>query len=98
MILASYCKSPIRKINPPKIDASTVFSISVDFPVSSFTLANTFFSSAFESGVAAKLLGTVNAVVFGGVMTLLTVVTTALVSPSFRKLDLRKDVEDHQQS
>ena len=51
---------------------------------------------AFESGLAAKLLGTVTAVVFGGCMTLLTVGTTALVSPTFRKLDLSKDVEDQQ--
>ena len=51
---------------------------------------------AFESGVAAKLLGTVTAVVFGGCMTLLTVGTTALISPTFRKLDLSKDVEEHE--
>ncbi len=49
---------------------------------------------AFESGLAAKLLGTVPAVVFGGIMTLLTVGTTAVVSPAFRKLDLSKDVEE----
>lgn len=49
---------------------------------------------AFESGLAAKLLGPVTAVIFGGVMTLLTVGTTAVVSPGFRKLDLRKDMED----
>ncbi len=52
---------------------------------------------AFESGLAAKLLGTVTAVVFGGCMTLLTAGTTALVSPSFRKLDLSKDVEEQQE-
>jgi sugar phosphate permease len=51
---------------------------------------------AFESGVTAKLMGTVTAVVFGGTMTLLTVGLTALVSPGFRKLDLQKDVEDHE--
>ncbi|WP_420603648.1 MFS transporter [Flagellimonas sp.] len=51
---------------------------------------------AFESGVAAKLLGTVPAVVFGGCMTLLTVGTTALVSPKFRRLDLQKDIEEHE--
>jgi len=50
---------------------------------------------AFESGVTAKLMGTVTAVVFGGTMTLITVVTTGLVSPSFRKLDLTKDLEAH---
>jgi len=51
---------------------------------------------AFESGVTAKLMGTVTAVVFGGVMTLLTVTTTAIVSPAFRKLDLRKDMREHE--
>ena len=53
---------------------------------------------AFESGVAAKLLGTVSAVVFGGCMTLLTVGATALISPTFRRLDLSKDVEEHQKA
>jgi MFS family permease len=51
---------------------------------------------AFESGLTAKLMGTATAVVFGGTMTLITVITTALVSPSFRKLDLTKDLEEHE--
>ena len=51
---------------------------------------------AFESGLTAKLMGTVTAVVFGGTMTLITVITTGIVSPSFRKLDLTKDLEDHE--
>ncbi|MGJ8735504.1 MFS transporter [Zobellia laminariae] len=51
---------------------------------------------AFESGVTAKLMGTVTAVVFGGAMTLITVGTTAIVSPSFRKLDLQKDIDEHE--
>lgn len=50
---------------------------------------------AFESGLTARLMGTVTAVVFGGTMTLITVITTAFVSPSFRKLDLTKDLEEH---
>lgn len=53
---------------------------------------------AFESGATAKLMGTVTAVVFGGTMTLLTVGFTAFISPSFRKLDLSKDVEAHEES
>ena len=53
---------------------------------------------AFESGLTAKLMGTVTAVVFGGCMTLLTVATTAIVSPSFRKLDLTEDMETHEKS
>ena len=51
---------------------------------------------AFESGLTAKLMGTVTAVVFGGSMTLLTAITTGLVSPSFRNLDLEKDLEAHE--
>jgi len=51
---------------------------------------------AFESGATAKLMGTVTAVVFGGTMTLLTVGFTAMISPTFRKLDLTTDVEKHE--
>ncbi len=50
---------------------------------------------AFESGLTAKLMGTVTAVVFGGCMTLVTVVATGIAFPAFRKLDLRKDMEAH---
>ncbi|WP_026810818.1 MFS transporter [Arenibacter latericius] len=53
---------------------------------------------AFESGLTAKLMGTVTSVVFGGCMTLATVLFTGAVSPTFRKLDLRKDLEDHEKS
>lgn len=49
---------------------------------------------AFESGLTAKIMGVVPAVVFGGCMTLATVFGTAIVSPSFRKLDLEKEVEE----
>mgnify|MGYP006309638881 CR=1 FL=1 len=51
---------------------------------------------AFESGLTAKLMGTVTAVLFGGAMTLLTVSVTALWSPAFRKLDLTQDVEEQE--
>ena len=50
---------------------------------------------AFESGATAKLMGTVPAVVFGGVMTILTVGFTAIKFPKFRKLDLTKDMESN---
>jgi MFS family permease len=53
---------------------------------------------AFESGLTAKLMGTVTAVVFGGSMTLLTVLVTGIISPSFRKLDLEKDLEEHRKA
>ncbi|PCE63727.1 MFS transporter [Sediminicola luteus] len=48
---------------------------------------------AFESGLTAKWMGTVTAVVFGGSMTLITVIITTLASPKFRKLDLTKDIK-----
>jgi MFS family permease len=51
---------------------------------------------AFESGLTAKLMGTVTSVVFGGSMTLLTVLGFGIKSPTFRNLDLQKDMEDHQ--
>ena len=51
---------------------------------------------AFESGLTAKLMGTVSAVVFGGSMTLLVVLFTGIQSPTFRKLDLQKDLEEHE--
>lgn len=44
---------------------------------------------AFESGVAARLLGLVPSVVFGGFMTLATVGITARLTPKLRRLDLR---------
>ncbi|SFR48650.1 Predicted arabinose efflux permease, MFS family [Robiginitalea myxolifaciens] len=53
---------------------------------------------AFESGLTAKLMGTVPAVVFGGIMTMLTVGVTAWSSPFFRKLDLSKDVEEAEEA
>lgn len=51
---------------------------------------------AFESGLTAKLMGTVTAVVFGGSMTLLIVLGTGIFSPAFRKLDLQKDIDEHE--
>lgn len=51
---------------------------------------------AFESGLTAKLFGTVRAVVFGGSMTLIIVLATGIFAPKFRKLDLQKDIEEHE--
>jgi MFS family permease len=52
---------------------------------------------AFESGLTAKLMGTVTSVVFGGTMTLIIVVFTGFASPTFRKLDLQKDIDENDQ-
>ena len=50
---------------------------------------------AFESGLTAKLMGTVPAVVFGGLMTLISVVFTNFKFPEFKKLDLRNDMNEN---
>lgn len=51
---------------------------------------------AFESGLTAKLFGTVKAVVFGGTMTLITVVAIGVKNKTLRNLDLTKDLEEHE--
>ena len=45
---------------------------------------------AFESGVAARLMGLIPSVIFGGAMTLLIVSVTAWKSPTLRKLALKE--------
>jgi len=42
---------------------------------------------AFESGVAAKLMGVVPSVVFGGTMTLIVVIITAMKAPKLKSLN-----------
>ena len=49
---------------------------------------------AFESGLTAKLMGTVTAVVFGGSMTLIIVALTGFISPTFRNLDLSAEEKE----
>lgn len=43
---------------------------------------------SFESGVAAKLMGLIPSVIFGGGMTLLVVAVTTRIAPKLRKLNL----------
>ncbi len=45
---------------------------------------------AFESGIAAKLMGLVPSVIFGGLMTMTVVGITAKLAPQLRKLELSK--------
>ena len=45
---------------------------------------------AFESGVAARLMGLVPSIVFGGVMTILVVLGVHKLNPDLKKLDLTK--------
>jgi MFS family permease len=41
----------------------------------------------FESGVAARLLGIIPSVIFGGCMTILVVIVTAIKAPTLRKME-----------
>lgn len=45
---------------------------------------------AFESGLAARIMGLVPSVIFGGMMTLSVVATTAKFAPKLRKLELNQ--------
>jgi MFS family permease len=45
---------------------------------------------AFESGVAAKLLGLIPSVIFGGAMTIAVVGATAKLAPKLRNLELKQ--------
>ncbi|HVP69268.1 MAG TPA: MFS transporter [Anaeromyxobacteraceae bacterium] len=55
--------------------------------VNSFFIGSSNELGAFESGVAARLLGTVPSVVFGGTMTLVTVAVVAWRAPALRRLE-----------
>ncbi|WP_130736286.1 MFS transporter [Flavobacterium sp. J27] len=81
-------RSTILQLHTPDHMRGRVSSVNSIFVGSSNELG------AFESGVTAKLMGAVRAVVFGGCMTIGTVLVTAYVSPKFRNLDLEKEVED----
>lgn len=45
---------------------------------------------AFESGIAARLMGLVPSVIFGGVMTLAVVAATSRLAPKLRRLELHQ--------
>lgn len=51
---------------------------------------------ALESGIAAKIFGAPLAVVLGGTITLITVITMNFKNKSLRELDLTKDIEEHE--
>lgn len=61
--------------------------------VSSIFIGSSNEIGAFESGVAARLLGLVPSVIFGGCMTIATVLVTAAAAPSLRKLKLSSQTE-----
>jgi len=49
---------------------------------------------AFESGLAAKLLGLIPSIIFGGVMTMLIVVSMWFSFPFMRKMNIKKDLKE----
>lgn len=74
-------RSTILQLKTPDSMRGRVASVNSMFINSSNELGQ------FESGLAAKLVGVVPAVVLGGSMTLLVVVVTWLKAPSLRKLE-----------
>ena len=74
-------RSTILQLKTPDSMRGRVASVNSMFINSSNELGQ------FESGLAAKLVGVVPAVVLGGSMTLLVVVATWLKAPSLRKLE-----------
>ena len=76
-------RSTILQLSTPDEMRGRVSSINGIFIGSSNELG------AFESGLAAKLMGLVPSVIFGGCMTLAVVGATAKLAPKLRRLDLR---------
>ncbi len=50
---------------------------------------------AFESGLAAKIMGLIPSVIFGGVMTIIVVALSLKFAPELRKLSLRDKITKH---
>lgn len=76
-------RQTILQLKTPDDMRGRVSSVSSIFVGSSNELGS------FESGVAAKIMGPVGSVVFGGCMTLGVVITTYIISPAMRKLQLK---------
>ncbi|NLR66110.1 MFS transporter [Chitinophaga varians] len=76
-------RQTILQLKTPDDMRGRVASVSSMFVGSSNELG------AFESGFMARQLGLVTSVVFGGCVTLAVVVTTYVISPAMRKLDLK---------
>ncbi len=74
-------RGTITQLKTPDNMRGRVMSVNSMFVNSSNELGQ------FESGVTAKLMGTVPAVIFGGSMTLLVVIYTWFKSPTLRKME-----------
>jgi predicted MFS family arabinose efflux permease len=75
----------ILQLKTPDEIKGRVSSINMMFISSSNELG------AFESGVTARMMGTVPAVVFGGIMTIVVVIVTYFSAPRLRKIKLEED-------
>jgi MFS family permease len=49
---------------------------------------------SFESGLAARIMGLIPSVIFGGSMTLLITGVTTKIAPALRKMDLREKIKE----
>lgn len=78
-------RGTILQIHTPDAMRGRVAAVNTMFVSSSNELG------ALESGVTARVMGTVPAVVFGGCMTLLIVLATWFTTPSLRNLSLHRD-------
>lgn len=76
-------RQTILQLKTPDDMRGRVASVSSMFVGSSNELG------AFESGFMARVMGLVPSVVFGGCVTLGVVITTYIISPAMRKLDLK---------
>ncbi len=74
-------RGTITQLKTPDYMRGRVMSVNSMFINSSNELGQ------FESGLTAKLMGTITSVVFGGSMTLLVVIGTWLKAPSLRKME-----------
>lgn len=79
-----FVRSTLLQFQTPAHMKGRVSSVNAIFITSSNEIG------AFESGTAAKLMGTVPSVIFGGCMTILIVFITAWASPKLRKLDFNQ--------
>jgi MFS family permease len=77
-----YVRATIYQLHTPEEMKGRVAAVNSIFISSSNEIGE------FESGVAAKLMGTVRSVIFGGCATLAVVAVTAWKAPKLRRLDL----------
>ncbi len=80
-MLSVYFRSTLSQVLVPSNMLGRISAVNQIFIGSSNEIG------AFESGVAAKLLGTVPSVVFGGVVTVAVTLATAWRVPALRRLD-----------